>query len=64
MKDYTETEIALMNEEQRHDNLRKIMNRLTVGSKEYTKYSYKLLDCRQKIKRLKEIINHDTPKHF
>lgn len=55
----TDLDIQLMNLEHQEDHLLRIMKRLTVGSKEYTAYSYKLINCRRELKNVKERIKYD-----
>lgn len=55
----TPLEIELLNLEHQEEHLRKIMQRLTVGSKEYTSYSYKLIECRRKLKEVKGKLRYD-----
>jgi len=55
----TDLDIQLMNLEHQEDHLTRIMKRLTVGSKEYTAYAYKLINCRRELKQVKEKIKHD-----
>lgn len=49
----SDLEIELVKLEDQEENLRRVLKRLIVGSKEYTSYSYKLIECRRKITEVK-----------